>query len=354
MLQQQQQSLERRVLSSSSSTNWSRVTLDSVNKTGRLNVAQVTLFLSSLIASGSVFSGKFAIYLSLFLLGNGGHRAAAFRRSPVSGRNVCLYEVVPFSSPLAPLTFSRVWSQGEVCSIKTIHERECCPGFDVMPGQMGCLRVKPADAMISTLISNNASIFARHLAESGLRDQLEQDGAFTVFAPNDQTTSSLQTMRTISVSQLQQISSARKPTEVPFLLYHLAPTRVKLEDGAVIKTSLADRTLRINRQRHDVLTVNCVPLERTYVMAKEGVMHLLSKPLDPSPTFNLMDTILGDERVQTFATLIVQAQLAGDFRDDGPFTIFAPTQDAFSSLPGNFFESILYNTDAIKGERRLC
>ncbi|CAG0904043.1 unnamed protein product, partial [Cyprideis torosa] len=213
--------------------------------------------------------------------------------------------------------------------------------------------VKPADAMISTLISNNASIFARHLAESGLRDQLEQDGAFTVFAPNDQTTSSLQTMRTISVSQLQQISGARKPTEVPFLLYHLAPTRIKLEDSAVIKTSLADRTLRINRQRHEVLTVNCVPLERTYVMVKEGVMHLLSKPLDPSPTFNLMDTILGDERLQTFATLIVQAQLAGDFRDDGPFTIFAPTQDTFSSLPGNFFESILYNTDAIKGGRRL-
>ncbi|CAG0893028.1 unnamed protein product [Darwinula stevensoni] len=100
-----------------------------------------------------------------------------------------------------------------------------------------------------------------------------------------------------------------------------------------------------------LVTVNCIPLLHWDLEAKGGVVHVLQEALDPSTTdVSLMDVVLRDSRLQTFATLLVQAQLTHRLRDPGTLTVFAPTEEAFARLPTNFLENILYDPSAVQGE----
>ncbi|TVP44361.1 MAG: fasciclin domain-containing protein [Gemmatimonadales bacterium] len=53
----------------------------------------------------------------------------------------------------------------------------------------------------------------------------------------------------------------------------------------------------------------------------------------------------------TFTTLLAAAEAAGlvdVLKSDGPFTVFAPTDDAFAKLPEGTVESLLANPDALR------
>ena len=53
---------------------------------------------------------------------------------------------------------------------------------------------------------------------------------------------------------------------------------------------------------------------------------------DAEMSGTIADIANGDPRFSTLVTLLVQADLAGTLADDGPFTVFAPTNDAFARL----------------------
>ncbi|MEH6410438.1 MAG: fasciclin domain-containing protein [Hyphomonas sp.] len=53
---------------------------------------------------------------------------------------------------------------------------------------------------------------------------------------------------------------------------------------------------------------------------------------DAEMSGTIADIAKGDPRFSTLVTLLVQADLAGTLADDGPFTVFAPTNDAFARL----------------------
>ena len=53
---------------------------------------------------------------------------------------------------------------------------------------------------------------------------------------------------------------------------------------------------------------------------------------DAEMSGTIADIAKGDPRFSTLVTLLVQADLAGTLANDGPFTVFAPTNDAFARL----------------------
>lgn len=48
---------------------------------------------------------------------------------------------------------------------------------------------------------------------------------------------------------------------------------------------------------------------------------------------NLVELIAGDPDLSTLASLVEAAGLADTLSNEGPFTVFAPTNDAFAALP---------------------
>jgi uncharacterized surface protein with fasciclin (FAS1) repeats len=55
---------------------------------------------------------------------------------------------------------------------------------------------------------------------------------------------------------------------------------------------------------------------------------------------DIVDTAVAAGTINTLATAL-QATLAGTLKGKGPFTVFAPTDEAFSKLPAGTVESLL-------------
>ena len=52
-----------------------------------------------------------------------------------------------------------------------------------------------------------------------------------------------------------------------------------------------------------------------------------------SQTRNIVDIAAGDERFETLVSALQAAGLVETLQGEGPYTVFAPTDDAFARLP---------------------
>lgn len=71
----------------------------------------------------------------------------------------------------------------------------------------------------------------------------------------------------------------------------------------------------------------------------------------PSPSPELGDIVATADRAGTFTTLLAAAQTAGlveTLQGEGPYTVFAPTDDAFAALPEGTLDSLLADPEALK------
>ncbi|NYT02449.1 MAG: fasciclin domain-containing protein [Methanosarcinales archaeon] len=62
---------------------------------------------------------------------------------------------------------------------------------------------------------------------------------------------------------------------------------------------------------------------------------------------NIVETAMADENLSTLVTAIETAELADALSAEGPFTVFAPTNEAFDMLPEGELESLMNDTEAL-------
>lgn len=62
---------------------------------------------------------------------------------------------------------------------------------------------------------------------------------------------------------------------------------------------------------------------------------------------NIMDMLIEDGRFQKFVQTLETAEMDKMLREKGPFTVFAPTDDAFSQLMAATLEKLLEDTDRL-------
>jgi transforming growth factor-beta-induced protein len=71
----------------------------------------------------------------------------------------------------------------------------------------------------------------------------------------------------------------------------------------------------------------------------------------PSPSAELGDIVATADGAGSFTTLLAAAEAAGlveTLQGEGPYTVFAPTDDAFAALPEGTLDSLLADTEALK------
>ena len=71
----------------------------------------------------------------------------------------------------------------------------------------------------------------------------------------------------------------------------------------------------------------------------------------PAMSPELGDIVATADRAGTFKTLLAAATAAGlveTLQGEGPFTVFAPTDDAFAALPAGTLDSLLADPEALK------
>ena len=174
------------------------------------------------------------------------------------------------------------------------------------------------------------------LTAAELVDALKGEGPFTVFAPTDEAFSKL---------PKGTVESLLKPENrqqlVSVLTYHVVSG-----DLSAKQVVMRDAAETLNGQRIDIklsgngVTVDEAKVITTDVMASNGVIHVIDSVMLPSS-----ETIVGvAEQAGSFGTLIAAVKAAGladVLMGDGPFTVFAPTDEAFAALPAGTVESLL-------------
>ena len=60
-----------------------------------------------------------------------------------------------------------------------------------------------------------------------------------------------------------------------------------------------------------------------------------------APSANIVETAVSVDRLSTLVAAVQAADLAGALSADGPFTVFAPTNDAFAALPDGTVDTLL-------------
>ena len=77
----------------------------------------------------------------------------------------------------------------------------------------------------------------------------------------------------------------------------------------------------------------------TDIEAANGTIHVIDSVLIPpedlgrGPSGRSVDIAVGDGRFETLVAALQAAGLVETLQGEGPFTVFAPTDDAFAALP---------------------
>ena len=75
------------------------------------------------------------------------------------------------------------------------------------------------------------------------------------------------------------------------------------------------------------------------------VIPMASVFADPNPSTSnstdIIDTAVNNDQLKTLVSALKSAGLVDTLKGDGPFTVFAPTDSAFASLPAGTLEDLL-------------
>lgn len=193
-------------------------------------------------------------------------------------------------------------------------------------GEGGAPAAGLQDIVDTAVAAGNFSELAKALAAAGLVDALKGEGPFTVFAPTDAAFAAFEKANPGVLGKLTE----EELTAV--LTYHVvAGAAVKstaLKDEQVFVTLggsplLIDTTGGVKASDAKVTTAD--------VEASNGVIHVIDKIMLP-PADDIVDTAIAAGMFTQLAGALTDAELVTALKGDGPFTVFAPTDDAFDDL----------------------
>ena len=175
------------------------------------------------------------------------------------------------------------------------------------------------------------------IVAAGLDETLASEGPFTVFAPTDDAFS------LVPANVLETLLADPTGMLTQILLNHVV-------SGTALSTDLSDGMMITTLQGGEVsvsITDGMVMIGNANVIvaditADNGVVHVIDAILVPEmPTNTVFDIIANSDVHNTLETAIVAAGLDETLASEGPFTVFAPTDDAFSLIPADVIETLL-------------
>ncbi len=193
-----------------------------------------------------------------------------------------------------------------------------------------------ADIVDTAVAAGDFKTLVKAVKAADLVGALKSKGPFTVFAPNDAAFAKVPSSALNSLLQPQNKEALRG-----VLTYHVVAGSLEASDVAsrTSVTTLNGQRLDVNTRDGNVF-VDGARVIATNIQCDNGVIHVIDSVVMPKSD-NIVSTA---QSAGSFGTLLAAAEaagLAGPLAGDGPFTVFAPTDDAFAALPKGTVESLL-------------
>merc|ERR1712048_1148448 len=190
--------------------------------------------------------------------------------------------------------------------------------------------------MGSTLVS---AVVAADLA-----DTLSGKGTFTLFAPTNEAFNSLPAG---TLDNLMKPTNKKQLADI--LTTHVLPIEAKSTDLASVQLvpSVEGRPLLIKKDSTGVtVSTDGKDIKKVTAadnLASNGVAHIIDGVLLPpaSEFGNLVQLAEGNHDLSTLVSAVVVADLADTLSGKGPFTLFAPTNEAFKALPAGTLDNLM-------------
>jgi uncharacterized surface protein with fasciclin (FAS1) repeats len=171
---------------------------------------------------------------------------------------------------------------------------------------------------------------------ANLVDALKSDGPFTVFAPTDEAFGKLPKA---AIADLLQPENRDKLTAI--LTFHVI-------EGAMPASEVTRRAgaTTINGQRLDFSTkgdavmIDSAKVIKADIHCSNGIIHVIDHVMMPAGD-NLATTATSAGMFTTLLAAAQHAGLADTLANGGPYTVFAPTDEAFGKLPAGTIETLL-------------
>jgi transforming growth factor-beta-induced protein len=213
------------------------------------------------------------------------------------------------------------------------------------------------DIVDTAVAAGTFNTLAQLLTDAGLVETLKGEGPFTVFAPTDDA------FAAVPAETLEAL--AADPEElVKVLTYHVVPGKLMAAD--VVNHSSADTVagipVDISVTDGNVM-VGGANVTATDIEASNGVIHVVDAVIlppaegeammeeemmeEPMAEMDIVDTAVAAGTFNTLAQLLTDAGLVETLKGEGPFTVFAPTDDAFAAVPAETLEALAADNEQL-------
>jgi len=251
----------------------------------------------------------------------------------------------PYVSGIGDVIYTHVFT------IEGTYDYDCSYGNHAAAGMVAQIIVEPLpNPSIMEIVeaSENHTTLEAAINAAGLNETLDTGGPFTLFAPTNEAFTALEEAQPGIIDALL----ADTETLTSILLYHVANGTTMAEDlndGDLIPTlNNASLTVSIDGMTY---MINMATVTTPNLEASNGVVHVIDMVLVPSEEPNdsstVMDIIENSVVHNTLEAAINEAGLAEALSGDGPFTVFAPTDDVFSELDPIVLGALLANTELL-------
>jgi transforming growth factor-beta-induced protein len=199
-----------------------------------------------------------------------------------------------------------------------------------------------SDIVDTAVADGRFTTLAAALEAAGLIETLKGEGPFTVFAPTDDAFAALPEG---TVESLLLPENKQALTDI--LTYHVVAGKVMAADVTSLTsaTTVLGKDVAIKVDMGNVY-INEAKVIITDIETSNGVIHVIDAVLLPpteeaSEAGTIVDVAVADGRFTTLVAAVEAAGLVETLSGEGPFTVFAPTDDAFAALPAGTLDSLL-------------
>lgn len=171
---------------------------------------------------------------------------------------------------------------------------------------------------------------------AGLTHTLVGRGPYTVLAPTDEAFERLPSGTVARLLEPENRDDLRR-----ILSYHVISGRVPASQVRLLRSAATLAGQRVSIGESDgTLTVDDATVTATDIRARNGIIHVIDRVLMPE-TKTIPGVAQAAGQFRTLLAAVKAAGLAEVLGGDGPFTVFAPTDEAFRKLPKGTLEKLL-------------
>ena len=207
--------------------------------------------------------------------------------------------------------------------------------FQICEAQSTTCGTEKAKDIVDTAVSaGQFKTLAAALKAAGLVETLKSKGPFTVFAPTDEAFGKLPKG---TVKEL--LKPENKEKLIAILTYHVVPGNVTAKDVVKLKKAktVQGAEIQIKAKKKRVMVDNAA-VTATDIQCSNGVIHVIDSVILPR---DIVDTAVAAGQFKTLAAALKAAGLVETLKGKGPFTVFAPTDEAFGKLPEGTVKELL-------------